>query len=121
VIASIEEGMAMVQAQALACGLPLICTENTGGEDLLQIIAPSVEPIHEEGGVRRYPAGFVVPIRDPASIARCLDRLYQSPELLQKQSEAALKIHQASLDWQAYADRAIQHYRQIIQTTPQHV
>ena len=121
VLASIEEGMAMVQAQALACGLPLICTENTGGEDLLQIIAPSVEPVHEEGGVRRYPAGFVVPIRDPASIARCLLRLHHDPQLLLSQSQAALRIHQASLDWQAYSDRAITQYRQIIQTTPQHV
>lgn len=121
VLASIEEGMAMVQAQALACGLPLICTENTGGEDLLQIIAPSVKPVHEEGGVRRYAAGFVVPIRDPASIARCLLRLHRDPQLLLSQSQAALRIHQASLDWQAYSDRAITQYQKIIQTTPQHV
>ena len=37
VMSSIEEGMAMVQMQALACGLPLICTTNTGGEDLLRL------------------------------------------------------------------------------------
>ena len=36
-MSSIEEGMAMVQMQALACGLPLICTTNTGGEDLLRL------------------------------------------------------------------------------------
>jgi len=34
VLASREEGLAVVQAQALACGLPIICTEDTGGEDL---------------------------------------------------------------------------------------
>ena len=118
VMASIEDGWGMVLSQAMATGLPLICTENTGGEDLMQLIAPGETPIQEEGGVRRYSSGFVVPIRDPGAIARCLNRLYHSPELLRKQREAALKIHQASLDWQAYADRAIQHYRQIIQTAP---
>jgi starch synthase len=34
VIASREEGLAMVQAQALASGLPLVCTDHTGGIDL---------------------------------------------------------------------------------------
>jgi starch synthase len=34
VMASRQEGLALVQAQALACGLPLVCTDCTGGEDL---------------------------------------------------------------------------------------
>jgi len=34
VLPSREEGMAMVQAQALACGLPIVCSKNTGGSDL---------------------------------------------------------------------------------------
>lgn len=34
VIASREEGLALVQAQALASGLPIICTDRTGGADL---------------------------------------------------------------------------------------
>lgn len=33
-IASREEGLSMVQAQALASGLPLVCTTRTGGADL---------------------------------------------------------------------------------------
>ena len=45
---SIEEGLSMVQLEAMACGLPLICTTNTGGEDI----------ITDEKD------GFVVPIRD---------------------------------------------------------
>jgi glycosyltransferase involved in cell wall biosynthesis len=71
----------------------------------------------EEGGVRCYPAGFVVPIRDPASIARCLLRLHHDPQLLLSQSQAALGIHQASLDWQDYADRALVAYQQILSAT----
>jgi glycosyltransferase involved in cell wall biosynthesis len=34
VIASREEGLALVQAQALATGLPIVCTDRTGGADL---------------------------------------------------------------------------------------
>ena len=37
VLASREEGLAMVLAQAMACGLPLICTDRTGGEDLAEV------------------------------------------------------------------------------------
>jgi glycosyltransferase involved in cell wall biosynthesis len=33
------EGLAMVQAQAIACGLPIICSENTGGRDLRNLIS----------------------------------------------------------------------------------
>jgi starch synthase len=33
-LASREEGLALVQVQALACGVPIVCTSRTGGEDL---------------------------------------------------------------------------------------
>jgi len=39
VLASRQEGLSLVQAQALACGLPLVCTDRTGGEDLKDLIA----------------------------------------------------------------------------------
>lgn len=38
VLVSHEEGLAMVQGQALACGLPLVCTKDTGGEDIARLI-----------------------------------------------------------------------------------
>ena len=36
--ASRQEGLSLVQAQALACGLPLVCTDRTGGEDLAEFL-----------------------------------------------------------------------------------
>ena len=50
---SILEGRALVQLEALGCGLPLIVTPNAGGEDLVQ-----------EGRT-----GFLVPIRNPQAVA----------------------------------------------------
>ena len=33
-----QEGLSLVQAQALSCGLPLVCTDRTGGEDLAELL-----------------------------------------------------------------------------------
>ena len=60
---SIEEGLALVQAQAMACGCPVVCSTNTGGEDLFT------------DGVE----GFIVPIRDPIALA---DACSNSPTTL---------------------------------------
>ena len=59
VLPSVEEGLALVQAQAMACGCPLISSTNTGGEDLFS------------DGVE----GFLVPIRSPEAIAERLQQL----------------------------------------------
>jgi glycosyltransferase involved in cell wall biosynthesis len=34
VLPSRAEGLALVQAQAIACGLPVVCSKETGGSDL---------------------------------------------------------------------------------------
>ncbi len=112
-IASIEEGMAMVQAQALASGLPLVCTENTGGEDLLRLLAGGSAPV-QRGVIREYAAGFVVPPRDVEAMSACLRRLASDPGLRAAQAAAARRIHTLSLDWQAYADRALEIYSGIL-------
>lgn len=38
VLPSREEGLALVQPQALICGLPIVCSKNTGGGDLKKYI-----------------------------------------------------------------------------------
>ncbi|MFH1066823.1 MAG: glycosyltransferase family 4 protein [bacterium] len=116
VISSVEEGMAMVQAQAMACGLPLICTTNTGGEDLLQLSSPDAAP-QNHGAIKEYPAGYVTPIRDPEAIAWCLKELKDKPQLLREKSEAALRIRSSRLDWRAYAERAVNVYQNLSKGT----
>ena len=113
VIASIEEGMAMVQMQALACGLPLICTTNTGGEDLLRLQGAGGQ--NNKHGITQFPAGFLVPIHQPEAIAHCLQRLQKEPELWREMREAALKLAMSELSWSAYGARAISHYGSLLQ------
>jgi len=71
---SIEEGLALVLSEAMGYGLPVIATENTGVEDLL-----------EDGK-----GAMVVPIRNPEAIASLLNRLAEDPDFLAaKRREAA--------------------------------
>jgi glycosyltransferase involved in cell wall biosynthesis len=111
VMPSIQEGLAMVQVQALACGLPLVCTTNTGGEDLLRLSGVDGWPCAR--GVTEFPAGFLLPIRDPDAIAQCLDRLAGEEGLWAAKREAALSIAKSSLGWQHYGDRAVRTYRRL--------
>jgi glycosyltransferase involved in cell wall biosynthesis len=59
VLPSIVEGRALVQQEALSCGLPILVTPNTGGEDLV-----------EEGLT-----GHIVPIRSPEKIAEAISSM----------------------------------------------
>lgn len=88
VMPSLDEGMALVQGQALACGCPIIATNNTGAEDLF---TEGVE-------------GFIVPIRDPAALTSRMQQLAEDPALQKQMSEAALaRVHQLG-GWQKYGD-----------------
>ncbi len=112
VMPSIEEGFGMVQVQALACGLPLIATTNTGGEDLLRLHGE--QGILRECDVMEFPAGFIVPIRRPDSIAWCLNRLASHADLWREMRQAALGVASESLSWERYGDRALAHYRSMV-------
>ena len=115
VMASIEEGMAYVQIQALACGLPLICTPNTGGEDLLRLGgAPGIDA---GNGILEFPAGWMVPIHAPQAIVHCLRRLAGEAGLWEAKRTAALALAPTNLSWEDYGRRAISHYRSLLDQT----
>ncbi len=63
---SIIEGRALVQLEALGCGLPILITPNTGGEDM----------------VTDSENGFLIPIRSPEAIAEKINWLYTHQEQL---------------------------------------
>ncbi|HEU5339857.1 glycosyltransferase family 4 protein [Edaphobacter sp.] len=88
VLPSIEEGLALVQGQALACGCPVLCSTNTGGEDLFT------------DGVE----GFIVPIRDAAALTDRMQQLADDPALQQRMSQAAMDRVRALGGWGSYGD-----------------
>ena len=98
VIASIQEGLALVQAQAMACGLPVIATTNTGAEDLFT------------DGVE----GFIVPIRDPEAIREKVVYLYKHPEVREGMAQAALRRVQSIGGWNEYGERAAAIYQEAL-------
>ena len=95
VLASVEEGLATVQAQAMACGLPVIATANTGAEDLFT------------DGIE----GFIVPIRSPDAIREKILRLYEDPELRDHMAACAIRRVRASRGWDSYGEKAATIYR----------
>lgn len=75
---SLADGFGYVVAEAMACGKPVIVTENTGAADL----------------VRDGENGFIVPIRDNSAILEKLEILRNSPDLLQSMGQEARKAVQ---------------------------
>ena len=86
VLPSIEEGLALVQGEALACGCPIIATTHTGCEDLFS------------DGVE----GFFVPIRSPDAIHNRLQQLADDPALRMQMSYAATQRVKALGGWDTY-------------------
>ncbi|KGK29316.1 glycosyltransferase family 4 protein [Cellulophaga sp. E6(2014)] len=87
-LTSLEEGLAMVQGEALACGCPVIATPNTGSEDLIT---------HQK-------EGYIIPIRDSKSIQICFEELADNPNLRSEMSENALMKVQSLGGWDTYGD-----------------
>jgi glycosyltransferase involved in cell wall biosynthesis len=90
VLPALVEGRALVQLEALASGLPLIVTANTGGDDLV-----------EEGRT-----GFTIPIRSPEAIAAQLAWFADHREALAEMRRHAIR-KAADTSWLHYETRVL--------------
>jgi glycosyltransferase involved in cell wall biosynthesis len=90
-LASREEGMALVQAQALACGLRLVCSNRTGGEDLKDFME---DPSRVT----------VVPVGDTARLARALEAAL-AVSSKERGLRDSLGNARSRLSWRAYGER----------------
>ena len=90
ILPSIVEGCALVQLEALSCGLPIMITKNTGGEDFID----------------EKETGFIVPIREPNKIAEKIEWLMCNRNIL---SEMKILIKNKSIKykWQKYVKSII--------------
>ena len=90
VLPSIVEGRALVQQEAMACGLPLIVTPNAGGDDLIA-----------EGET-----GFLVPIRSPEAIAEKINWFAMNRGCINGMAIAAQK-RASEFTWSGYGGKIL--------------
>ncbi len=90
VLPSLVEGRALVQQEAMACGLPLLATKNAGGDDLI---------IEGE-------TGFLVPIRSPEALAEKISWCANHRKSICGMGIAAQR-RAAELTWRGYGEKVL--------------
>ena len=94
---SLEEGLAMVMAQALACGCPVVASRNTGAEDL-----------YTDGF-----EGFIVDAGHDKQLTERLQLLADHPSLQDKMRARAVERVRSIGGWSTYGDNAIRLYEEL--------
>jgi glycosyltransferase involved in cell wall biosynthesis len=90
VLPSIVEGRAMVQMEALSCGLPILVTPNAGAEDL-------VDPGR---------TGFLVPIRAPEALAERINWIADHKDWVHDVRPTVVEKARQS-NWQLYTAKVL--------------
>jgi len=98
VLPSVNEGFGLVQAQAMACGIPVIATYNTGAGDLF-----------EDGR-----EGYIIPPRDFIVIRERVERLLCNPKLQSEMGQAALNRVKNMGGWDIYGKKCLAMYLKLI-------
>jgi glycosyltransferase involved in cell wall biosynthesis len=93
---SLADSFGLVVLEAMACGLPVVISQNTGTADLIR------QGVH----------GFIVPIRDVQAIQEAILAAYESPDLLATLSANAVKLARAH-SWERYGQDAIALYKNL--------
>jgi glycosyltransferase involved in cell wall biosynthesis len=83
ILPSLEEGLALVQLEALSFGVPILITTNTGGDDIIQ------------NGVQ----GFIVSPRNARAMTEKLQEMADNKELLESMSHAATQVAHSYGSW----------------------
>jgi glycosyltransferase involved in cell wall biosynthesis len=86
VLPSVEEGLALVQAQAMACGCPVVATYNTGAADLY------------DDGVE----GYIIAPFEQSALTAALQQLADQPELRDQFSRACMQRVARVGGWDSY-------------------
>jgi len=97
VLPSLQEGSALVTYEAMACGLPLLVSENTG--------SIARDAVH----------GFIIPVRNSDVIAEKLTWYSENEEKARSMGQQG-KAYVQEFTWQRYASQVVQVYKQVIGT-----
>lgn len=98
VLMSIEDGFGVVLTQAMGCSLPVVCTTNTGGMDI----------------VRDGVDGFIIPIRDVGALKEKLVYLYDNPNIVEAMGQSARERVSKRFTWDDYGERMTKEYKRIL-------
>jgi glycosyltransferase involved in cell wall biosynthesis len=98
VLPSLEEGLAMVQAQAMACACPVIASTNTGSTDLFT-----------SGN-----EGWTLPIRDIDMLADRMQHLADNPLERDAMGQRALQKVSDLGGWSSYGESAMTIYKELV-------
>lgn len=90
-LASVDEGLARAQLEAMACSVPVLATTNTGIADV----------------VRDGREGFIVPIRDVEALKEKIVWCYEHPDECRVMGEAARKAVAPGLSWDNYGAKML--------------
>jgi len=101
VMPSLSEGLGLVQIQAMACGLPLIATTNTGGEDLLS----------KDGE-----EGFIIPIKNVDALKEKILYLYENKNICKLMGAKAKQRIENNFTWEHYGNRYLQNLIKILES-----
>jgi glycosyltransferase involved in cell wall biosynthesis len=91
---SVEEGLALVMAEAMACGCPVVASTNTGAEDLFE----------------DSQQGFIIEPRDVGALTTRLQRLADDPKLADAMSQKARGKIESIGGWADYAGTLMRHF-----------
>jgi alpha-maltose-1-phosphate synthase len=83
ILPSLEEGLALVQLEALSFGVPILITTNTGGDDIIK------------NGVQ----GFIVPPGDTNALVEKLQQMADDRQLVEEMSGNALQTAHSYGSW----------------------
>lgn len=97
VLPSVQDGFGMVLSQAMACGCPVIGTDHTGAQDLIE---------HGQ-------QGYIVPPRDAHALAEHLQRLADDPALRATMSAQAVQRVRNAGGWHDYGHQALSIYQSL--------
>ncbi len=94
----VEDGFGMVILQAMACGLPVITTNNAGGSEII------------DDGID----GYIIPIRDKEKLKEKLLFLYQNKSALSLMGKKAEHKAQSSFSWENYGEKIKNFYLSVV-------
>ncbi len=91
VLPSLEEGLSKVMMEAMACGLPVIATSNTGAEDV----------------IRDGRDGFIIPIKDVGALRDKILYMYENYNVCLEMGQSAKERINSDFTLDAYGKRMV--------------